>query len=355
MSATTVSLPEPLGRGRPSEEDRRRYDRQLKQFADQLKRIREHELEGPIGKRSWCYWLESEGVVDKGEFGDVEDLIDKARRKGFLPLTFLADDDACEFSDHLWKEEPKDPVEFAKDRATDAVRSLRRAGSGYSIGNDELWHHYARVHPWMLVEKIDLKTEVFGPVCAQYGVPIANARGQVNITTRGKLRRHFKEAVEAGCVPVLLYAGDHDPDGLQMADEAAWKRKFRDLRDEDWIDHLRVIHVAITSEFIGEHGIDWIDNLKSSNGRERRASDAEFVEKYLETYGRRKVEANSLVVPEYRNAARVEFRETLEDLLGDAKKRMNRDEEEKREAAKEAVERVPIDEIEDMVEEAIEA
>lgn len=349
----SLTLPEPLGRGRPSKEDRRRYDRQLAEFASQLKRIRETELQGPIGKRSWCYYLESEGVVDKGQFGDVEELLDKARRKGFLPVTFLADDDACGFSGHLERQEPVDPVEFAKERASEAVRSLRGAGSGYLIGTDELWHHYARVHPWMLVEKTDLKTEVFGPVCAEYGIPIANARGQVNITTRGKLRERFKEADEAGCVPVLLYAGDHDPDGLQMADEAAWKRKFRDLRDDDWIDRLRVIHVAITADFIGEHGIDWIDNLKSSTGRERQASDGEFVAEYLETYGRRKVEANSLVVPEYREAARAEFRETLEGLLGDARGRKKRDEEERRETAKEAVEGVPVDEIEAMVEEAI--
>lgn len=147
--------------------------------------MKQTELNGSIGKRSWCYYLESEGVVDKGEFDYVANLIDEARREGYLPLTFLADDDACEFSTELRHGHPGDPIEEAKEQAKMAVHRLRGAGRGYYIEDSALWHHYAETHPWMLVEKIDLKTEVFGPVCEEYGIPIANARGQVNITTRG--------------------------------------------------------------------------------------------------------------------------------------------------------------------------
>jgi len=139
------------------------------------------------------------------------------------------------------------------------------------------------------------------PVCEEYHVPIINSRGWSDLNLRAGLMRRFKEHEEKGRRAVLLLCGDHDPVGLQICD------RFRHLLDElagavGWsTKSLEIERFGLSCEFIEANGLTWIDGLQTSSGLDlgdpkHKQHRADFVQNYIDTYGKRKVEANALVV-----------------------------------------------------------
>ncbi|MHA1170221.1 MAG: hypothetical protein ACTSRU_20530, partial [Candidatus Hodarchaeales archaeon] len=157
----------------------------------------------------------------------------------------------------------------------------------------------------MLVEKIDLKT-LFKPVCEKYHIPIATSKGWSSMLQRAIYARRFKEAEDNGLQPVLLYCGDHDPDGLRISDFI--KKNLSDLKDVEWEDGeegydpdgLKIVRFGLDSDFIEEHGITWIDNLitgskKNLASKSHHNHKMPYVQDYIKRFGVKKCEANAIV------------------------------------------------------------
>lgn len=276
-------------RGRLSAASAAIYDRQRANFCAAMIEIRSR-LDFSIGSRGWCYILEEYGL-DKGDFDAAQALISDCRKSGELPLDIVADDDARTFI-NLESLDDCSPDE----RAGDILSFVKTAH-----------HHFNPVSFWdfqpvfvqMMVEKIDLKS-LFAPVCAEYHVPLANARGSSDINSRADLMRRFAEHEAAGRQCVLLYAGDHDPAGLRISDFL--RKNLEDLSQAvGWSPSSLIIErFGLNADFIRANRLTWIENLETGSGGrldDPRHPDHRkaYVQDYLAEFGPRKVEANALV------------------------------------------------------------
>lgn len=134
--------------------------------------------------------------------------------------------------------------------------------------------------------------------------------------------------------------GDHDPDGLRISD--CIRKNLADLRNIKWEDgeqgynpaNLTIRRFGLDASFIDEHGLTWIDNLKTGSGGElARVVDGKFVagltkngkphknfnmpylQRYLHDFGVKKCEANAIIpMPEI---ARNFVGASITDFLGD--------------------------------------
>jgi hypothetical protein len=244
-----------------------------------------------VSSRGWCYILENDHGLTKGEFDKAQKLINDCRKSGLLPIDFTAEDDA-RAADHLEKCDDGNPARHAASLAS----ALNK------------WNDYVPLSFWdgqpvyiqMLVEKIDLKS-LFSPVCAQYRVPLINSRGWSDLNLRAALMRRFQEHERRGRRPVLLYCGDHDPVGLQIP--ASLPGQFAELEQAvGWSpNNLTIERFGLNADFIERHNLTWIDGLQTSSGkdlgeRSHKMHFADHVQHYIRKFGKRKVEANALVV-----------------------------------------------------------
>jgi hypothetical protein len=289
QAAPAARLPA-MPKGRPSEEARAKYNADLAGFADRLRKM-ESTVDFKVSSRGWCYLLENAHVIAKGDFDRAQGLINDCRKCGLLPIDFTAEDSA-RAADNVELLDDADPARFAGELAA-ALRG---------------WDRYCPVSFWdfqpvyvqMVVEKIDLKS-LFSAVCREYHVPLMNGRGWSDLNLRAKVMRRFKEHEEKGRRPVLLLCGDHDPVGLDIC------KQFLKLLAEleaavGWSPaNLKVKRFGLNADFIEAHGLTWIEGLATASGRDlgdprHRQHHADFVQGYIATYGKRKVEANALVV-----------------------------------------------------------
>ncbi len=130
---------------------------------------------------------------------------------------------------------------------------------------------------------------------------------------------------------MLLYCGDHDPDGLRISDTL--KKNLEDIQYGQWVDgetgyspvHLKIVRFGLNYDFIQAQGYTWIDNLITSrqdqDGKARDLADPKHknnqypcVQNYLRNYGARKCEANAVVTTP--DAARQLVRDAIERILG---------------------------------------
>jgi hypothetical protein len=295
----TFSLPI-RERGRTTHNKERLHQFRLEDFAKGLMEIRSR-LDFTPGKRGWCYLLEEHGL-SKGDFDRAEAVIDECRKTGVLPSNFAAEDQN-RAAENLERPDTESPEEYVKSW----VQTAAECWDQYNPGS--FWDHQ-KVYVEMMVEKIDLR-ELFGPICAEYHVPIFNARGWSDINSRIAMMQRFKAHEEAGRRCVLLYAGDHDPSGLLISDTI--RGNLNELKgavvEEDdgrlvpvgWSpDNLTVDRFGLNADFIHRHKLTWIDGLETSSGRNLADSDHRdhsrpYVQDYLARYGARKCEANALV------------------------------------------------------------
>jgi hypothetical protein len=176
----------------------------------------------------------------------------------------------------------------------------------------------------MLVEKIDLKT-LFEPICLKYHIPVANSKGWSSILQRAEYARRFKEAEERGLKCVLLYCGDHDPDGLRISD--AIRKNLEQIKDVEWSDgtvgydpsNLEIKRFGLNYDFIIKNKYTWINNLITTNGlsladASHRNHKLPYVQGYLKKIGARKCEANAIVTTP--DKARALVTEEIETWIG---------------------------------------
>lgn len=277
------------------------------------------ELSNKIGmkvsSRGWCYLMEQRRIINKDQFDKIEQIINRCRKQGILPIDFTAEDKGRAFSG-VYTPNADSPLEHIAYYVKDPIKSL----DWY----DPDWWYGEEYYVQMIVEKVDLVT-LFLPVCRRYKIPIANAKGWSSMLQRAIYARRFKEAEERGLKCVLLYCGDHDPDGIRISDTI--RKNLEDLNDITWDDGTRgydpqnliIDRFGLEFAFIEEHGFTWIDNLitgrkKNLANPKHRNHHMDYVQDYINTVGVRKCEANAIVTEP--RVARNLVTEAIEKYLG---------------------------------------
>ena len=164
-------------------------DEAYRQFVYQLKSLGE-QIGFKVSARGWCYQMESFGLINKDEFNRVESIINKCRKNGMLPVDFTAEEDARKFSG-VEEEEDVSPIGYMRRFLNGSLQ----CGNWYTPD----WWENEDYYIQMLVEKVDLKT-LFKPVCEEYHIPIATAKGWSSMLQRAEYARRFKEAEDMGLI-----------------------------------------------------------------------------------------------------------------------------------------------------------
>lgn len=274
--------------------------------------------------------MEQEGLINKDQFDKVSNAINRARKIGLLPVDFVAEEDSRAFSGVVT---PTDG-----DLSQTLNWMLRDVMSGHKFFIPNYWkdeEYYIQV----VVEKIDLKT-LFSPVCSDFNIPIANSKGWSSILQRAEYCRRFRKAENEGLKCVLLYCGDHDPDGLRISDTL--RKNLEQISEIYWSggmtgydpSDLIIDRFGLNYDFIVDNDYTWIDNLITGSKKKLDLSmkshpnhKLPYVQKYLKNVGARKCEANAIVTtPEKAETLMIE---TIEKYLGeDARERFKEKEKE---------------------------
>ncbi len=277
----------PTARGKAREQE-------IVEFARALIII-DRETGFKVSSRGWCYQLENLLVLTKDNFDRVQNLINQMRKKGYLPIDFTAQDASRQWASIEFPTKGT-PVEYLGT----FLKACMRIYDLYTPN----WWDGEEYYLQMMVEKIDLKT-LFLPVCEKFHIPISTAKGWSDINQRAEMAERFKAAEEKGLIPILLYAGDFDPFGVNIS-ETLLKNMWQIAGGTGWEpENLVVDRFGLNLEFIEENNLSWIENLKTSAKPPKINDLADprhpqhylpFVQDWLENVGARKVEANALVV-----------------------------------------------------------
>lgn len=287
----------------------------LQAFSEFLQEVQD-EVGFKVSARGWCYQLEQLRVINKDQFDKAESWINRCRKRGILPIDFVAEEPAREFQG---VEEPDTMT--PGEHAVDWLEAVLETERYYTPD----WWDGESFYIQMVVEKIDLIT-LFEPVCSQYHIPIATSKGWGSMLQRAEYARRFKEAEDRGLECVLLYCGDHDPDGLRISDFL--RSNLGDLKNIRWGDgdwgydpcDLIIERFGLEMDFIERHDLTWIDNLVTGSGKNLASPSHKnhgmpYVQQYLRDVGERKCEANALVTMP--PTARRLCADAIEDYLGD--------------------------------------
>jgi hypothetical protein len=245
-----------------------------------------------FGTRGWAYVCENEGFITKGEFAAFETWLGRVRKEGLLDPDAVADDDARR-ADHGEYVDDDDPEDYA-------ATALERANYWLSAYTPISMWEGLDTYVEVLVEKVDLKV-LFGPVCRRYRIPLVNGKGSTDINSRRRMLQRYRAHAEAGRDLVLLYFGDHDPAGLDIARVIKSNlMECANIRDVGFDPSpIGVVRVGLDAEQIDALDLPWIDNLETGSGKnlaDPRHPDYRkaYVQDYIGTHGPRKVEANAL-------------------------------------------------------------
>ncbi len=281
----------------------------IQEFVDHMIKLDE-QIGFKVSSRGWAYIMEQNGLINKDQFDKVEELINRCRKKGYLPVDFTAEDSGRQFKE----------VHIPEYRTHETfLKNWIEYGYNCEDYYDPDWWEGEKYYIQMIVEKVDLVT-LFQPVCKKYHIPIANAKGWSSILQRAIYTRRFKEAEEKGLTCVLLYCGDHDPDGLHISETI--RKNLSDIKDIRWGDEksgydpedLIIDRFGLNLDFINRADLTWIDNLvtkggefaklvngqivqgKTNSGRPHPNFPLPYLQNYLKKVGVRKCEANALVI-----------------------------------------------------------
>jgi hypothetical protein len=290
-------------------------DKHLKSFANQLMQL-SSEIGFKVSARGWAYIMEQKRMINKDEFDKVNKLINTCRKKGFLPIDFVAEDSA-----RLFKGVETVSNGTVKELFVDWVKWTKGVADHFDLDWWENETHYIQ----MVVEKVDL-ISLFEPVCRKFHIPIANSKGWSSMLQRAEYARRFKEAEDKGMQCVLLYCGDHDPDGLRISEFL--RKNLEDISDITWSnreegynpENLIIDRFGLNYDFIQRNGFTWIDNLITGAGKNLASPKHSnfhlpYVQEYLRDIGERKCEANVIVT--LPRIAREMCQEAIEFYLGE--------------------------------------
>lgn len=290
-------------------------NKKLVALADKILEI-QTRIPFKVSARGWCYQLEGFGLLTKAEFDRVEGHINDCRERGLLPIDFVAEDDARRFKG------VEIPFDITPEKHLSYLLDICLHSQEYYTPD---WWEGEDYYIQLVVEKIDLMT-LFLPICQRYHIPIATSKGWSSLLQRAEYAHRFKEAEDDGLKCVLLYCGDHDPDGLRISEflhDNIWS-----LTDIKWTDgslgyypsELIIDRFGLNADFIEANNLTWIDNLIT--GSKKDLADPShpnhylpYVQDYLRQFGARKCEANALVV--IPDIARNFCNSAIENYLGE--------------------------------------
>jgi hypothetical protein len=295
---------------------------ELKKFAKWLKWL-QRKRGMRWSARGVAYLLEQAGKITKNEFDWAEQLVLECIDRTYLPVDFVKQDPgrvALGVQEPNWDETP---TEYFRRQ----LRFTVKEGGGYipDYWRDEIY--YIQI----IVEKVDLITlfrpddddiiraaeagVYLEPICQNYHIPIANAKGWSSVLQRATFARRFKDAEERGLQAVLLLFGDLDPDGYRITDN--YHKNFNDIKDIEWSNgetgydpsDLIIERVGLNKDFIDRYDIPSIDNLQTAGTKEvngkkvpldlsdptHRNHNLPYVQNYLRDYGVHKWEAQAFV------------------------------------------------------------
>lgn len=275
---------------------RKRYnDKHLQEFSNQLVEL-SNQIGFKVSARGWAYLMEQNRMINKDQFDKVNDLINSCRRKGFLPIDFVAEESAREFKGVIVPSENTIYQDFGN-----WLQGAMNAAYHFDLD----WWENEEYYIQMVVEKVDLVT-LFSPVCERYKIPLANSKGWSSMLQRAEYARRFKEAEDKGLKCVLLYCGDHDPDGLRIGEFL--RKNLEDIQNVSWDDgisgydpsDLIIDRFGLNYDFIESNDFTWIDNLITGSGKDlanpkHKNFKMDYVQEYLKDIGERKCEANVIV------------------------------------------------------------
>ena len=319
VSPSAIRLPE-QSRGRYSAEDKA----EIREFADRLRRV-DSTIDFRMSARGWGYFLEGEDAITKAEIDVAEQWINYCRDKGYLAMDFVADDDGRTF-------DCVEDVPFTgPDDYLERMLQMLLQGSAFDISFWDGQNHYIQV----LVEKVDLR-ELFRPICEEYNIPIANARGWSSKLQRARMAARWYAWRQRGNQPVLLYFGDYDPPGVRISD-CLWDNfDFPEAKipvEADWIEadyiqgyrpaHVNVHRIGLSEDQIEQQDMAWVNNLITGTGKNlanpaHGDHDKPYVQDWLRKVGERKVEANALMKEPAHG--RQLFRDVVHSYLGESPK-----------------------------------
>jgi hypothetical protein len=291
MADTTRLILPRRRRGYQSATAAARYQADLETFCEAIREI-QSRLEFRVSSRGWCYILENEAGLPKGDFDKAQDLINECRKSGMLPLDICAEDSAREF-DGLERLDTGIPA----SKARFLLDSMK---TGYRRYTPLSFWAAQECYIQLLVEKVDLKA-LFAGICDDFHIPRANARGWCDINIRAAMMGRWAVWEAKGKQPVLLYCGDFDPVGLQISD--VLRHNLAELTGAvGWSpDNLVIDRFGLNLDFIERQGLTWIDGLATGSGQDladpsHKDYQKAHVKQYIRKYGNRKVEANAMVV-----------------------------------------------------------
>ena len=313
-------------KGRKSAQDKLIYESELELFATKLQELQiiiagkdYIQEKDKVSARGWCYLIEGFGAITKDQFDRCFKIINLCRKEGYLPIDFVALDKSRDFFNvEKLTEDYQNPYDFI-------IEWLEYVKDIEDIKEDVSFWESQKYYIQMVVEKLDVRN-LFLETCEKYHIPISNAKGWSDMLSRNKLTQRFKEAEEIGLIPVLLYYGDFDPAGLKIAE--TFKKNLKDLEKATKYDpeNLVIDHFGLTSKFIKDNDILWIDNLITGGKRNlgdlykdwkegRKVKIFEYEIDYIVQYGVRKCEANAILP--VREKAIEDCEKAIQKYLGD--------------------------------------
>jgi len=264
------------------------YEERLKDFAREILVIdaqRSKRVE-KLSSRGWCYVIEGFGKIQKGEFDACQKAINDCRKIGLLPIDFVAEDQDItrRFQGIHEALDPAVLLERLKGNIEEMLRDIPSCMTDYWEGE--------KYYVMMCVEKGDI-LNLFKPICEKYHVPIVNSKGWYPILLRYYIAMLSMKAEERGLIPVLLLFYDHDIAGLKITD--TFRKGLWDIyRATGWDPSGLIIErFGLNFEDIERYNLTWIENLKSSSGRDPDWSRRD-VQEYVRRFGVRKCESNAL-------------------------------------------------------------
>lgn len=130
---------------------------------------------------------------------------------------------------------------YSHEGLTSFINQMRDMASAYTLDRWRGQKHYVELH----VEKQALSS-VLGPVADEWAIGFSMNKGYASQTSFYDASKRFIEQAEDGKECVCLYAGDHDPSGLDMI------RDFRDRMETFGADVL-VKPIALTRAQIRQY------------------------------------------------------------------------------------------------------
>ncbi len=150
----------------------------------------------------------------QANYKNLGEVISSARLAGLVDWSAIEDLGRVP-SVHSWDENMETFIDSMKDMAR-----------AYALNPWDGQRHYVEIH----VEKQALSS-VLGPVADDYGLTFSMNKGYASQTSFRDASKRFIRATNAGKECICLYAGDHDPSGLDM--------------DRDFADRMQVFGAEV--------------------------------------------------------------------------------------------------------------